>query len=287
MFLKGPGAGKGDDHDSWSVRPRSSQSQPLNYDLPSLSLVTIFTAQRQNELFGSLLKLPESFRSRLPDEAQNLFLQDQSKAQVLGHSAALAARLAQSAVNHILFAKGQVPETVASLNRQNQVQKDGSVPSRPARAPRSSAWRKREQVLICISRMAAALEEAIRRIQAASDPLACSSKQSPYPSHGGDLEILLVLGPSASSPKELFLLSMKGALLHPHLALGCDADQIGSILADHQVACEKVDPQSRHGTTRVKAREKVSGLLERKLVRFMVSDHQVEEGLGNALGESL
>ncbi|PWZ01129.1 hypothetical protein BCV70DRAFT_90135 [Testicularia cyperi] len=219
---------------------------------------------------------------------------DLAKLQDPGHTTQLAARLIESCIHHVLFAKGQIPEPV-SLSRKRNTEEISS--SHPAKRPRHSSTRdrKRARLLRRLDEIGIHLVRALECMRRDShDDLSLSkrdldsSEALSRTNTAQGVRLLVVLGSSASLPRQLFVIDVHGSILADSGAqwsLDClSTDDPGSL--DDNAVLEALGDQflaeaTRHD--RQKAREKTGGVWERKLVRMLVGEEVLESFMSSAL----
>ena len=256
-------------------------------DLPSLSLASSIQIQRKHERTGALVRLASlhgvDFAARASAAAMASGL-DVSKAQDQGHTSQLVSGLAQATIHHLLFAKGQLTEPVSQLQRRAAAAAAASAGQgrRPLRA-KGSAKRRETKMLRRLEALRQHLLDAAHALCSLDKGEGTSAAGARNILQPADFQLLFVLGRTVTSPKDMFVVSLKDALLPP----GDDQDNLSDLLShwdgeldQHHYECASQFLDHASEQVRERAREKTCGVLERKLVRFMVGDDRVEGGLG-------
>lgn len=292
-------------------------SHSARIDVPVLGLGTNMSLQLAHERHGLLLSQATSLdirnRSRLLRTLDHNEA-DLSKAQSCGHCFQLTARLAESLLHHILFAKGQLPEPVSVLRKRRTVASSSCQKARCGPGKNSNKQRKEAKTLNKLDQLRQHLETASRHLAKSLNnrgegPSSRPDTLSPPSMTTKDMRLLVVIGSSATMPRELFVLDMIQAIdrcasaegdvqtllitngtharTHADLKKEIDDQSIGNDIPNDQdddmctILQDLLSDASAH--SRTKAREKTSGNWERKLVRLLVSDERLEPFLSSPL----
>ncbi len=185
-------------------RGGSQCSHTTRLDVPLLELGSNMSLQLAHERNGLLLSHAHSSnctdRTRIMRALQQSDV-DLSKAQACGHCHQLTARLAESLLHHLLFAKGQLPEPVSLLRKRREVAFFATSTSSRHRLRNNSArTRKEDKVLRKLDQFRLHLEEAAKHLSALADNNGEGPSRRPYPSlspsiSSHDVRLLVVMGP--------------------------------------------------------------------------------------------
>lgn len=226
---------------------------------------------------------------------------DLTKAQACGHCHQLTARLTESLLHHLLFAKGQLPEPVSLLRKRREAANSNQpVSGRQRSRTHSTRTRKEDRLLRKLDQLRLHLEQAAHHLAPLADnkgegpscrPYAAPSRDiSPH-----DLRLLVVMGASAAIPREVFVLDLIQAIGRCSPAndalslLAASAPSSSTDETPSESVREELEEQLAHLLSQMDdghrdaARSKTSGNWERKLVRLLVSDERLEPFLGSAL----
>ncbi|KAJ1020433.1 hypothetical protein NDA13_005751 [Ustilago tritici] len=284
-------------------RPRrggSRCSHSARLDVPSLELGSKMSLQLAHERNGILLAHAHSsscggHRGRIIRALQDSSA-DPGKAQACGHCNQLTARLAESLLHHLLFAKGQLPEPVSLIRKKRELTALHAAPSTQHRSKTSSARaRKEDKLLRKLEQLRVHLEQAAAHLATSADNNGQGPSRRPGTSSSdgvptSDIRLLVVMGSSATMPREVFVLDLIQAIgpcgtaqeTAQHLFNDAGSDAAQSI--NEQVENELFHLlQQSSEQTRDAARDKTSSNWERKLVRLLVSDERLEPFLGTPL----
>ncbi|CDU24938.1 uncharacterized protein SPSC_04771 [Sporisorium scitamineum] len=278
---------------------RCSHSSRL--DVPLLELGSSMALQLVHERNGLLLNRACSATSE--DRARILRAlrdtnADLSKAQACGHCTQLTAKLTESLLHHLLFAKGQLPEPVSLLRKRKE--KASTILSASARRRsngNSSHARKQDKILRKLDQLRQNLEDAATCLAALADNNGEGPSRRPYIASSQsttlkDLRLLVVMGASATMPREVFVLDLIQSIGRCSITEEVVQSLIDSRHSNSSDADDRMEDADRHlaellsGTSELQrdaARTKTSGNWERKLVRLLVSDKRLEAFLGSPL----
>ncbi|TKY89089.1 hypothetical protein EX895_001620 [Sporisorium graminicola] len=224
---------------------------------------------------------------------------DLSKAQACGHCTQLTARLTESLLHHLLFAKGQLPEPVSLLRKKKEKTFSAISTSTQRRSHSSSSHARREdKMLRKLDQLRRNLENAATQIATLADNNGEGPSSHPYTAPwrsmtAKDLRLLVVMGASATMPREVFVLDLiqsVGRCSVPDAASQglnddlCPVDGVhaGCSMQETDVHLEELLSEASD-LQRDAARTKTSANWERKLVRLLVSDERLEAFLGSPL----
>ncbi|KAJ1596472.1 hypothetical protein NDA11_002925 [Ustilago hordei] len=284
-------------------RPRrggSRCSHSARLDVPSLELGSKMSLQLAHERNGILLAHAHSSSCRGHRGRILRALQDSSadpgKAQACGHCNQLTARLAESLLHHLLFAKGQLPEPVSLMRKKRELTALHAATSTQHRSKTNSARaRKEDKLLRKLEQLRVHLEQAAAHLATSADNNGQGPSGRPGTSSSdgvptSDIRLLVVMGSSATMPREVFVLDLIQAIgpcgtaqeTAQHLFNDARSDAAQSI--NEQVENELFYLlQQSSEQTRDAAKDKTSSNWERKLVRLLVSDERLEPFLGTSL----
>lgn len=221
---------------------------------------------------------------------------DLSKAQACGHCNQLTARLTESLLHHLLFAKGQLPEPVSLLRKRRETAARGdSTLSRKRSRSNSTRARKEDKLLRKLDELRLHLEQAATHLAAFADNHGEGPSRRPYSAPlstitSKDVRLLVVMGSSATMPREVFVLDLIQAVAR----CGSSEEAVQDLIEagasatseqlDQDMQAEGVDlPTETSKHHRDASRTKTSNVWERKLVRLLVSDERLEPFLGKQL----
>ncbi|SJX64410.1 uncharacterized protein SRS1_15051 [Sporisorium reilianum f. sp. reilianum] len=284
-------------------RGGSQCSHSSRLDVPLLELGSNMALQLAHERNG--LWLTRAHASTSEDRARILRAlrdgnADLGKAQTCGHCTQLTARLTESLLHHLLFAKGQLPEPV-SLLRKRKDKASVIIPTSTRRRSygNSSHARKEDKLLRKLDQLRRNLEEAATHMASLADnngegPSSRPHTASPPSITSNDLRLLIVMGASATMPREVFVLDLIqsiGRCSLPEegiqsLVDSCHADGHGHDTDGSREDADRLLTEllsEASDAQRDAARTKTSGNWERKLVRLLVSDERLEAFLGSPL----
>lgn len=258
------------------------------------------TSQLAHERNGILLSRASSIecddRARILQALQDSHA-DLSKAQTCGHCNQLTARLTETLLHHLLFAKGQLPAPISLLQRRREAEFRTNQASRPDR-PRTNAtrtrkedrlFRKLDQLRLHLEQAASQLAMLVDNNGEGPSKQTCASQAHRLTSN--DLRLLVVMGSSAAMPREVFVLDLIQAVGRSNTI----EDALRQLDNSPTGSFEPPDARKVENTkfaqalpevserTRDAARTKTSSNWERKLVRLLVSDERLEPFLGTTL----
>ncbi|SNX86293.1 uncharacterized protein MEPE_05002 [Melanopsichium pennsylvanicum] len=286
-------------------RPRRGGAQcshSARLDVPVLQLGSNMALQLAHERNGLLLShaLSSAYhdRSRILKALEHTNI-DMSKAQTCGHCNQLTVRLAESLLHHLLFAKGQLPEPVSLIrNKKEVIAGNTATSSRQRSKMGSTRMRKQDRLLRKLDLLRSQLEQAATHLA----KLAANNGEGPSrPTYAGlsddlsfnDVRLLVVMGSSATMPREVFVLDLIQAVGICSTAKDTVQKFVDSSALDSSrppTTKEQVDAQLQHllaqssdDRQRDAARVRTSSNWERKLVRLLVSDQRLEPFLGTPL----
>lgn len=284
-----------------SRRGGSRCSHSSSLDTPLLELGSNMTIQLAHERNGLLLSYLHSSTS---DDASQILhaLQrsdlDLSKAQPCGHCDDLIARLTESLLHYLLFAKGQLPEPVSLVRKRRDLASCSLTGSTRRRSGNPSArTMKEDKVLRKLDQLRSHLEQAAKQLAQFAKNNGEGPSRRPYESlhqsiTANDLRLLVVMGASASMPQEVFVLDLIQAvgrcastedavqrLLDSNASVADSRSRNDEDLHKHLFNFAS-DISAQHRSV---ARDKTSSNWERKLVRLLVSDERLDPFLGAPL----
>lgn len=200
-----------------------------------------------------------------------------------GHTAALVCAVALAAVKHVLWAKGQIADPVAIMERQRR--NDQVALNGKRSTVKGARQRKRDKVSsTCKTRRVAAyspLTQALsftNQLLSAMEALSISLSSAlevlsafPPTSSARSFPLLLLHGPSLLLPRALSLIHLQAAVPTAQRNTEQEYDEAQRLAQD-------------------KRRRKQEGALERRLVRFLVeagndAEGEAALGLNKPLGE--
>ena len=272
-----------------------SHSSRLN--VPLLELGSNMTLQLAHERNGLLLARAQSSsskdRARILQSLRNGNA-DLSKAQTCGHCNQLTARLTESLLHHLLFAKGQLPEPVSLLRKRKEKASISAAASRRRHSHGTSNHaRKEDKLLKKLDKLRHHLEDAATHLSTLADNNGEGPSSRPYTESSdavksNDLRLLIVMGASATMPREVFVLD----LIQSIGRCGLPQDEVEAPINSSHGPDGSIQNADSHlaevlsegyEQQREAARAKTSGNWERKLVRLLVTDQRLEAFLGTPL----
>lgn len=285
-------------------RPRrggSRCSHLARLDVPLLELGSNMSLQLAHERNGILLahahssSCHENSRGRILRALQESNA-DLSKAQRCGHCNQLTARLTESLLHHLLFAKGQLPEPVSLIRKRREMAAlQASSSTRHRSKTSSTRSRKEDKLLRKLEQLRSHLEQATSHLAKFVDNHGEGPSRLPYASareaiSSNDVRILVVMGSSAAMPREVFVLDLiqaigrcenaQEATQHLFDDTSNNTADITDVVLEDELPYLLSQSSEHH---RDAARDKTSSNWERKLVRLLVSDERLEPYLGTPL----
>ncbi|GAC98174.1 hypothetical protein PHSY_005763 [Pseudozyma hubeiensis SY62] len=274
---------------------RCSHSIPIN--VPSLDLGSNMTLQLAHEHNGSMLAQAndgsQNHRRRILRALHDRDV-DLAKAQMCGHCHQLTAGLAESLLHYLLFVKGQLPDPVNVLRKKKSTaSSDGSNVKRRRSSSSSNRSRKEDKLLRKLQQLRQSLQDAVSHLDSLSDnhgegPSSRPHEQLPSTISPKDVRLIIVMGASATMPREVFVLDMVQSVGRCRTAASvvhdtAGPDSLGDVMVedtDTDVASLLSEASNRQ---RDAARAKTGSNWERKLVRLLVSDERLEGFMGAPL----
>ncbi|KAJ9474742.1 hypothetical protein PHBOTO_004605 [Pseudozyma hubeiensis] len=219
---------------------------------------------------------------------------DLTKAQMCGHCHQLTAGLAESLLHYLLFVKGQLPDPVSVLRKKKGIALvDASIVKRRRPSISSNRSRKEDKLLRKLQQLRRSLEDAVSHLDPLSDnhgegPSSRPLEQSSNTISPKDVRLVIVMGATATMPREMFVLDMVQSVGRRPTAASAVADTPGAD-SDGDVMVEDIDTDlasllsEASNRQRDAARVKTGSNWERKLVRLLVSDERLEAFMGTPL----
>uniref|UniRef100_V5EUL5 Uncharacterized protein n=1 Tax=Kalmanozyma brasiliensis (strain GHG001) TaxID=1365824 RepID=V5EUL5_KALBG len=268
---------------------RCSHSSRL--EVPVLDLGSNMSTQLAHEGNGTLLQRAQSCA---PDERHNILQAlsyksaDLSKAQMCGHCDLLTARLIESLLHYLLYRKNQVPEPINLLRMRKVSASPKATLAKGRRSHGDSTRTRREDKLLRkLAQLGHHLEAAVKQL---SDNSGEGPSSRPHASQ--DLRLLIVMGTSASMPRDVLVLDLVQAVGR---GSGTESDLFNVFEAGRldglETASRENDMEERladllsqaSDQRRDAARDKTSSIWGGKLIRLVMKSESLESFFGTQL----